>query len=246
MNLFEIDELSMYFGEDYVINDKIVIHQPTIGEIMRFNEKKYFQMVNNLCCIPSDIKAPLWDQGIDYEEISDFELFILIARNMKQQDTQLLLGDINLSSFLDYINPENGELILIDPINMIRIDRIVYQKMIDYIRKMHNIVPKIEHAYNQTTKRILIDLNRSDLQMASKKPYKSILRPLISSMVNSPGFKYNAKEVLDVGLVEFMDSVRRVPIINNSQALLQGCYSGMIDTTKINKDALNWMKDISD
>ena len=118
--------------------------------------------------------------------------------------------------------------------------------MINYIRKMHNLTPKIEHAYNQTTKRILIDLNRSDLQMAAKKPYKSMLKPLVSSMVNRPGFKYNAKEVLDIGLVEFMDSVQRIPVINNSQALLSGCYSGMIDTTKISKDALNWMKDISD
>jgi len=203
-------------------------------------------MVNNLCCIPSDIKAPLWDQGIDYEEISDFELFMMIAKGMKQEDTRLLLGDIDLTNFIQYINQDNNELVFVDPINMIIIDKLIYQRMVNYIRKMHNIIPKVEHAYNQTTKRILIDLNRSDLQIAAKKPYKSVLRPLISSMVNSSGFKYNAKEVRDVGIVEFMDSVKRIPIIDNSQALLRGCYSGMIDTTKIDKDALNWMKDISD
>ena len=246
MNLFEIDELGMYFGEDFIINDKISISQPTIGEIMHFNERKYFQMVNNLCCIPSDIKSVLWDQGIDYEEISDFELFMMISKGMKPEDTYLLLGDIDLSSFVEYINNDNGELVLVDEKHQIVIDKLIYQRMIDYIRKMHNITPKVEHAYNQTTKRILIDLNRNDLQMAAKKPYKSTLRPLVSAMVNSAGFKYNAREVLDVGLVEFMDSVQRIPIINNSQALLKGCYSGMIDTTKIDKNALNWMKDIGE
>ena len=245
MDMFEIDELSMYLGEDYIVNNKITIHQPTIGEIRKFGEKRYFHMVNLLCCIPSDIKSVLWDKGIDYEEISDFELFVMLAGGLTKEDTYLLLGDIDLSNFRQGINPENEELILFEPEQQIVIDKLLYQKMVNYIRRMHNLTPKVEHAYNKTTKMILIELNRSDLQKASTEKYKSRLLPLISSMVNSEGFKYNSKEVLDVGLVEFMDSVNRIPIILNSKALLQGCYSGMIDATKINKEALNWMKDIS-
>ena len=32
-NLFEYDELKMYFGEDYWVTDKICISQPTIKQI---------------------------------------------------------------------------------------------------------------------------------------------------------------------------------------------------------------------
>jgi hypothetical protein len=49
----EVDELLLYFGDDYVINDKIRIHQPLIGEIVSC-EREYFSMVHTLTAIPSD------------------------------------------------------------------------------------------------------------------------------------------------------------------------------------------------
>ena len=53
-NFDEIDELQMYFGEDYIINDKIKIHQPLIGEIIDYGERSYFSTIHTICAIPSD------------------------------------------------------------------------------------------------------------------------------------------------------------------------------------------------
>ena len=50
----DVDELQLYFGDDYVINDFIKITQPTIGEIVKYGEAKYFSMVYTFCAIPSD------------------------------------------------------------------------------------------------------------------------------------------------------------------------------------------------
>ena len=41
-----------------------------------------------------------------------------------------------------------------------------------------------------------------------------------------------------------MDDVQRLQIINNADALLHGMYSGMIDTKKINKNEINWMREL--
>ena len=49
----DVSELELYFGDDYVINDKIKIHQPTIGELI-WCEKEYFSTVYTLCAISSD------------------------------------------------------------------------------------------------------------------------------------------------------------------------------------------------
>ena len=38
-SLFEIDQLQLYFGDPYVINNNITIFQPTVGEIMKYGEK---------------------------------------------------------------------------------------------------------------------------------------------------------------------------------------------------------------
>jgi len=51
----EIDELKLYFGYDYPIGD-IVIHQPTMGEIIEYGEREYYSMVHCLTSIPSDAK----------------------------------------------------------------------------------------------------------------------------------------------------------------------------------------------
>lgn len=244
INNFEIDELQMYMGDDYQVNQKIAIHQPTIGEIIKFGEKKYFNMVYTICAIPSDMKPQLWDAGIDYEEISDFDLFIMLTRDLPKESTYLLLGDLDLQSMKIGENIENGNQALVDYEKDIVIDQFTYLKIINYIRKMHGIVPKVEHAYNQYTKKLLIEDDRMRLRMRQNKEYRSILRPLISSMVNSAGFKYKKNELREVGLVEFMDSVSRISCIQSATALLHGCYSGMIDTSKINKEELNWLKEL--
>jgi len=42
-----------------------------------------------------------------------------------------------------------------------------------------------------------------------------------------------------------MDSVQRLQIYESSTALMKGMYSGFLDTSKINKEELNFMRDIS-
>jgi len=41
-----------------------------------------------------------------------------------------------------------------------------------------------------------------------------------------------------------MDSVQRLQVYETSTALLKGSYSGFIDTSKINKDEFNFMRDL--
>lgn len=241
-NLFEYDELKLYFGEDYHINDKISIKQPTIGEIIEFGEKKYFSTIYTLTCIPSNMKSQLYDNGIDYMNISDFELFMMLSKSLTREDTRLILKDIDLSSFLTVINPENDELIMYDPVNDIVIDQIIYLKIVQYLRKLHNIKPKIEYAANKTTKRILIQLERDEIEKNKNKPYKSQFFELISGIRRFPGFQFTKEEIKKMNLYEFMDFVKGAQIYVASTSLLSGMYSGMVDTSKIDKKEFNWMR----
>lgn len=54
MTKFDVDELQLYFGEPYKINDNISIIQPMIGDIIEYGESSYFSMVHTICGIPSD------------------------------------------------------------------------------------------------------------------------------------------------------------------------------------------------
>lgn len=244
--LLNIDELQMYFGEPFHINDKITIYIPTIGDIVEFGERQYYGMIHTLTCIPSDMKSQLFDMGIDYETLSDFELFVMLSRNLTPENTRLVLGDLDLSKFGLYTNKDNNELVLYDPNLDIVIDKLIYMKIVEYIRKVHNIKPKIEKAANKTTKKILIQLDRDRIKKAQTEEYKSYLKTLISAMMRYPGFKYKSNELKQCGLYEFMDTVQGAQIYISSTALLKGSYSGMIDTSKINKKEFNWMRSLDE
>jgi hypothetical protein len=76
--------------------------------------------------------------------------------------------------------------------------------------------------------------------------YKSQLKELISGMMRYPGFKYKKNELKECGLYEFMDSVQGAQIYVSTTSLLSGMYSGMVDTSKMNKKEFNWMRGLDE
>ena len=201
--MFEIDPLQLYFGDDYIINDKIKIKQAKIGDIVDFGEAKYFSVVHTLTAIPSDLKSKLWDMGLDWMEVEDFELFIMLAQTLPIESTKLLFGDLDFTKLKPYRNKENGDIVLADLESGVKIDKLIYLRIVNYLRKVHNITPKIERAANKTTKQILIDEDRMKIRLNQEKPFKSYLLPLISSVKVRMG--YTKDYVRNEGFVEFFD-----------------------------------------
>ena len=246
-NFIEVDKLKLYFGDDIVINDKIILSQPKIGEIVEFGEKHFYYVLSVLTCIPSDMKSELWDANkTDWQTVSDFELFVMLTRGLSAEDTKLFLGEIDLSAMTPCINQKSNQLCLYNEETDIVIDNAIYLQIVTYIREMFNIHPKVEKAKNKRTFNVLIEDDRMRKSMNKGKSYSSNLLPLVSGMLNSSGFKYKKDELRNVGIVEFMDSVQRISTIVSTTALLQGMYSGMVDTSKIPKEQFNWLRDFSE
>lgn len=241
-SLFEIDALSLYMGNPYVINEHITITQPTIGEISEYGEKKYYSMVHTITAIPSDMKSQLDDMGLDYEKLEDFELFMMLVPTLSKEATSILFGDVDFTKLKIYKNPQNGQTVLADRETGLVIDVLIYERIVNYLRKVHGLKKKIEHAGNKYTKRILIEEDRRNIELNKSKPYKSFLTPLVSAVKVRMG--YTKDYVKDMGIYEFTDDIARLQIINNADALLRGMYGGMIDTKKIDKKELNWMREI--
>ena len=202
-DMFEIDPLQLYFGDDYIINDKIKIKQAKIGDIVDFGEAKYFSVVHTLTAIPSDLKSKLWDMGLDWMEVEDFELFIMLAPTLPIESTKLLFGDLDFTKLKPYRNKENGDIVLADLESGVKIDKLIYLRIVNYLRKVHNITPKIERAANKTTKQILIDEDRMKIRLNQEKPFKSYLLPHISSL--KVRMVYTKDYVRNEGFVEFFD-----------------------------------------
>jgi hypothetical protein len=238
----DVDELQLYFGDDYIINDDIKIKQPLIGDVISYGEAEYFSMVHTFTAIPSDMKSQLWDMGLDWTEVDDFELFMMLAQTLTLDRTFILFGGLDFSKLRPFKNNQNGDIVLANKEAGIIVDKMIYLRMMSYLRKLHNITPKVEKAANKITKKVLIDEDRQKKMLAKNKPFKSYLLPLISSVKVKQG--YTKDYVRNMGLYEFFDDVARMQLINNADHLLSGVYAGTIDMTKINKSELNWMKEL--
>lgn len=246
MNFLD-NELKLYFGDDFVINQYITVHHPKIGDIVDMGENEYFGLVYTLAAIPSDMKPQLWDMGICWEDISDFEFFYLLTRTLAPEKTQVFFGDLDLTKFELAKNNSNDEIVMYQRKGKkdIVIDNSIYIRIATAIRKMHSITPKVEEAGSKTVQKILIEEDRKKLNKIKDAPSGSHLVPMISSLINCSEFKYDLKGIRELPVYAFFDSIARIQIIKSASALLQGCYSGMLDTGKINKKELNWMRDIS-
>ena len=238
----DISDLELYFGDDYVINDKIKIHQPTIGEVSDYNEAQYFSMVHTLSAIPSDMKSQLWDLGLDWCNVEDFELFMMLSQTMTPDRTGILFGDLDFSKMRPFQNNQNGEIVLADKESGVIIDKLIYIRIVSYLRKLHNITPKVEKAKGKRAKQAMIDEDRRNREYNKDKPFKSYLLPLISAVKVKQS--YTKEYVRNMGLFEFFDDVSRIQIIDNASHLLNGMYCGMADLSKIDKKEFNWMREL--
>ena len=250
-NYEDNDEIKIYRGYNIKINDHITIRQPSLGEIAEYGESAYYGMVYSLCSVGADLKWQLDDMGVDYTQIEDFDLFSqVLSRGYDVNKTKILFGEtLDFTKMQLKFNKKLEENVLIQVFEngtYIQIDRYVYTAIVDVLRKMHRLKRNNELPGNEATRQILIEDARDEYEENKGKPRKSYLQSLISSMVNSPGFKRDDTTDFDMKIYSFMASVARIGKIKNAELLLQSGYSGFgIDLKKIDKNETNWMGDLN-
>ena len=242
------DELKIYRGEDLVVSDHIVIHQPTLSEICDYGERNYYSMIYQLTSTPQSMKSQLWDIGIDYTEITPYQLFYnFLYKIYPQEKTSIIFGNLDLTKFQVMQRKDDESIVLCQYIDndLVIIDEFTYNMIADYLRAVHNIEKDERMPANESTKMILIEDDRDAIEINQRKEYHSQLKNLISSMINCEGFKYNHSQVWDMKINAFMDSVKRITKIKNANLLLQSGYSGFgINLKDVDKKQLNWLGEL--
>ena len=156
---------------------------------------------------------------------------------------QLVLKDIDLAEFIACKSDKNDQIILYNPERDITIDRVVYSQIVDVVRRIHGLKRNNEIPGNEATKMVLIEEARDAAMSASNKPYKSILKPLISALTVKCGMCGDDR-IWDMPVNMFFDNLRRSNKIQDAELLLQGAYSGFASLKGIDKSRLDWTGDI--
>lgn len=259
------DELKVYRGDDYVVSKNIIIHQPTLGEICDYGEREYFSMINQLVATPQNFKWQLWEKGVDYTTITPYKLFSEILVNSFEKDkTSIVFGDLDFTKFELMKRIDNDEFVLYQIIEKrkmvlneddseeeviwheeVVIDEFTYRVITDYLCAANYVAKDEKMPANESTKMILIEDAKEEYMMNMNKEYHSRLKNLVSAMVNSEGFKYNHSQVWEMKINAFMDSVKRISKIKQSDLLLQSGYSGFgVNLKDISNKKIDWLGEL--
>lgn len=252
------DRLQMYFMEPYVIDVEgvegtLTIYQPTIGDLVRIGEDKFYSTLSIITGNTTQFRALLWKAGIDWNEISDFQFFCSMYKELDKDALQLLFRDVDITAFDAYdIKYKDGrsEPILINEDQTMAINEDVYQHFHQYYQVMFNMKPEEEFTKDKFLKEWWIQKDEREAARKAQaekegKDVSTSIQPLISAYVNHPGTKHSLQELKEVGVYEFYDSIQRLQIYESSTACLKGMFSGFVDSKSIKPEDYNWLKEIT-
>lgn len=245
----KIDKGKLYKDGFLKISDDIKLIIPTVGEIFDMTEQKYFSIITTLCSNAFDYKWQLYEQGLDFTKIDDYDMFItFIAPTLSSNETSILFGDtLNFKEMKVVSDKRTGEKKLIQILddNVIIFDRVNYFTMAETLRDIHNLKRSFVKYKNEITKIAEIEDSKMYYERHKNDEYKPYLFNLVSAMVNYSGFPRNDKTVWDMNIFAFMDSVKRIQKESTAKILLQSGYSGFgISLKDIDKKELDWLGEI--
>lgn len=240
----EIDKLKILSGEPIEVCEGVTIYQPTLREIKNFGEQAFFSTFWQFCSAAWDMPAFFDDLGIDFMKVSDWEFFRSIAMSCTPEQTSLIFGDLDFSSFEQYVmkSPESDDeqIVLARNDGMI-ITEEMYKTFIPYVQEMIGFSHKGRKAANKATAKILIMDDRRSRERDKDKPYESMLFDTIISLVNTEEFKYTYESVFDITVYQLIKSLTQIQGKKSACALYQGSMSGMMDTSGIPAIDFSWM-----
>ena len=222
------------------ITEQIGIVIPTVGDILD-HEDDYYALVSMLTAMPIDFMVQLDDMGVDFTTINDYELFLILFGTIREMDTRLIFGDLDLKRFELAKHIESGMPVIYDEADDIVIDRVVQTKIATTLREIHHLEKDVRKPGNQEAKEYLLERARKKLKRRKRRKEKSQLQQLIVAMVNTEQFKYDFRGVRDLTIYQFNESVRQIQHKIDYDNKMHGIYAGTVDPKKINQDDLNWL-----
>ncbi len=235
------DRKSLFNLDSVDIIPNLSIRIPTVGEILG-HEQHYYSVVSSLTATPFQYMVQLDDMGIDYTKITEYELFKMIFPIYAQSDLSILFGNLNTSDFGVYINQQDNTQVIYSPQNNIIIDELVYNDLVDTIRRI-NLFEKVKSKPgNESARKYLLEKERKRQKRNAKKQYEPYLEKLVTALVNTSEFPYNYDACMNLSIYRFNQSFKQIQHKIAFDNTMVGVYAGTIDTSKMSsKDTLSWI-----
>ena len=212
-----------YFGIDYTQIDDFELFKKMICGLLSSKKRVYKELKEN---------PEQYEEHINKMTEEDWEELLF-------NPLSLVLKDIDFADFEEYESDKSPETILYDKEHDITIDKFVYTRIVDAVRKIHGFKRNNQIPANERTKMDLIEDARDEAMASAQKQHKSVLQPLISALAVKTG-QLGSDSIWNTKINMFFDAIKRINKIQDATLLLQGAYSGFASLKGIDKTRLDW------
>lgn len=220
---------------------KLSVRIPTVGEVLE-DEYSYYSIASSLTATPFQYMVQLDDMGVDYTQITDYQLFMMLFPIYAKSDLSILFGNLDTSDFDIYINQKDSSQVIYSPSNDIVIDEFVYNDLTDTIRKINSFEKVKSKPGNEHMRKYLLDKERKKQKKNAKKKQDAYLEKLVVALVNTSEFPYDYDSCMELSIYRFNQSFKQIQHKIAFDNTMVGVYAGTVDTSKLsNKDILSWI-----
>ena len=227
---------SLIVSSEYIINDKIKLVIPTAREILQ-NETMHYNIISNLISTPFDKIVELYDAGIDEQSISDFEFFSYLFLEMKGYDFSLIFNGIHPKDFVMAVQTVNNKLVLYNEKNDIIIDELVYNSICEAIEKIYLLKKTNKRIIHKASREILIEDIRMERMLNAEEEREPYLENMCISLLSSG----QTDVIFDYNIYMLNKLLSKTRKFVDYNIIMNGVYSGSLDSKKINLEEYNWL-----
>ena len=240
---------SLLGRHSYKLTDFITIHIPTIGEIRKTetSELEYCQAVYYFIRTQCDLIVDLYENGIDYRKIDNYELFIYFFSaeiqqlNIPDKIWSMIFENLDRSEIVINVSKDN-QIVFCDKNNNLLIDKDIFEKIADILRQINFKEKNVDYLKVPTESgyKYIVDrmkLKRERLKKENKNT-SSELDAYILLLVNNQNFKYNFQTVNSVSVYDFYCSLKQIYKDKEVDGLLSAYFYGNLKSEDLTENKL--------
>lgn len=258
-------------GKELVLTQNIKVKHPSVADILSLGngmycEDIYWTYVFSLLSDPYDNMVWLDERGVDYEQVSSFDVFIMKWKELDKEYTSnkekydaygispFVITKEALSFFLggqydfDIGQYQDGSYAIFDKNNPdVQVHKEVFEYMTAFIQVISGLSSenKINPA-DQNAKRVLIEDMRSELKKKQRNKEtntdnnfigKRVMALIYGGNGSVTPFNYN-----DIKIYHIVSGLSIIQKQQHYNQIMSGHYAGTVNIEKVNKEEIDWIR----
>lgn len=242
------NRMKVLSGDDFITtNNQISVKHPKLSEIKEFGFDSYLNFVNFFTTEPHERAVSLYDAGIDFEEVTSYELFYNSFPVFSQNYGDLFkffFGAIRSECEIKEYNEDNSLVLFYSDGSMKSLNRNDFHEICEFFKFIHSRQTREKPKFkNSHVKEIWIELEREELENSMKnKEENSGIEHLISVLVWAARGAVTWETIWNLHIYQLMDGIKRIDKEKEYEYFMYGVYNGTIDLKKTNPSKMHWTK----